>query len=98
MWIILYYTFESVSFYHHRRRKCDFDVELARDVFNMSSEFDTLILFSGDGDYSALVDDLITKGKKVIVVFGKGHIGKEYVRKQGLFLCSVGFLKQAISV
>lgn len=81
-----------------RRRKCDFDVELARDVFNMSSEFDTLILFSGDGDYAALVDDLIKKGKKIIVVFGKGHKGKEYIGKQGLFLCSVEFLRPDISL
>jgi len=31
------------------RRKCDFDVEIARDVFNLSNNFDTLLLFSGDG-------------------------------------------------
>ena len=60
-----------------KRRKCDFDVEIARDVCNLSNEFDTLILFSGDGDYAALVDDLISKGKKIILVFAPGHKGKD---------------------
>lgn len=91
-----------------RRRKCDFDVEIARDVCNLSNDFDTLILFSGDGDYSALVDDLISKGKKVIVVFAPGHKGKEYetlqeqVKKKALsyrlFICTVEHLKENISV
>jgi hypothetical protein len=91
-----------------KRRKCDFDVEIARDVCNLSADFDTLILFSGDGDYSALVDDLISKGKKVIVVFARGHMGKEYValkeqvKKDGLtyrlFICSVENLREEISV
>ena len=79
-----------------RRRKCDFDVELARDVFNMSPSFEHLILFSGDGDYAALIDDLIKKGKKVILVFGKGHKGKEYKQQRGLFMCSVENLKNDI--
>ena len=91
-----------------QRRKCDFDVEIARDVCNLSNEFDTLILFSGDGDYSALVDDLISKGKKVIVVFASGHKGKEYdplqvkleaqSKKYALFMCSVNKLRGEISL
>lgn len=91
-----------------RRRKCDFDVEIARDVFNLSDTFDHFILFSGDGDYSALVEDLIiNKGKKVIVVFAPWHIGKEYGKliekfkenklEYRLFLCNVGWIKEFIS-
>ncbi|KKS92921.1 MAG: hypothetical protein UV70_C0021G0003 [Parcubacteria group bacterium GW2011_GWA2_43_13] len=89
------------------RRKCDFDVEIARDVFNLSNDFDHLILFSGDGDYAALVEDLtINKGKKVIVVFAPGHKGKEYEKlveqlqekrlNYRLFLCSAKRLKDDI--
>jgi uncharacterized LabA/DUF88 family protein len=78
------------------RRKCDFDVEIARDIFNMSADFNQLILFSGDGDFSALVDDLTIKGKKVIVVFAQGHKGKEYKNQKGLFLCTVENLKANI--
>lgn len=76
------------------RRKCDFDVEIARDTFNLAGDFEQLVLFSGDGDYAALVEDLIAKGKKVIVVFAPGHKGKEYEDfKKGIFLCSVNKLK-----
>ena len=91
-----------------KRRKCDFDVEIARDVCNFSNDFGTLILFSGDGDYAALVEDLISKGKKIIVVFAPGHIGKEYDKlnqllvekgqKYRLFLCTVDNLKEDITL
>ncbi len=90
------------------KRKCDFDVEITRDAFNLSDKFEQIILFSGDGDFAALAEDLIKKGKKVIVVFAPGHKGKEYeplqeeLKKNGkgyaLFLCSVKRLKQEFSV
>jgi len=81
-----------------RRRKCDFDVEISRDVYNNLADFETLLILSGDGDYAALAKDLIYKSKKVIVVFAPGHKGKEYEDfKKGLFLCSVRQLKIFIS-
>jgi uncharacterized LabA/DUF88 family protein len=78
-----------------RRRKCDFDVEIARDVLNMTDDYDTLLLFSGDGDYFALTEDLIKKGKKVILVFAEGHKGKEYdtISDSLFFACPVDNLK-----
>lgn len=87
------------------RRKCDFDVEIARDAFNLSKNFEQLVLFSGDGDYAALVEDLVGKGKKVILVFAPGHKGKEYEELSeklkragtgGLFVCTVNSLKADI--
>lgn len=91
-----------------QRRKCDFDVELARDVYNLSNDFKTLILFSGDGDYTALIEDLISKGKKVIVVYAPGHKGEEYdllsekLRESGkgytLFVCTANNLKEDICI
>lgn len=78
------------------RMKCDFDVEITRDVLNSINSFEQLILFSGDGDYSALVDDLILKDKKAIVVFASGHKGKEYKNQTGLFLCTVENLRDDI--
>jgi len=81
-----------------KRRKCDFDVEICRDIYNNLENFETIIIFSGDGDYAALAEDLISKGKKVIVVFAPGHKGKEYEDfKMGLFLCSANKLKQFIA-
>ena len=79
-----------------RRRKCDFDVEITRDVLNAQGDYDTLLLFSGDGDYSALTTDLISKGKKVIIVFAPGHMGKEYldIESELFFACSVDKLRK----
>lgn len=82
------------------RRKCDFDVEITRDALNMANDYDTLLLFSGDGDYFAVVEDLIKKGKKVILIFAEGHLGKEFLNysfNPSLFcLCSVNNIKNAI--
>ncbi|MBU4299340.1 NYN domain-containing protein [Patescibacteria group bacterium] len=81
-----------------QRRKCDFDVEISRDIYNNLENFEIIIIFSGDGDYATLAEDLILKGKKVIVVFAPGHKGKEYEDfKIGLFLCSAKKLKQFIA-
>ena len=80
------------------RPKCDFDVEIARDVFNLSHDFTDLIIFSGDGDFATLAEDLISKGKRVIVVFASGRKGKEYEDfKRGIFLCPVSQLRAYIS-
>lgn len=90
-----------------QRRKCDFDVEISRDIYNNLSNFETLLIFSGDGDYAALVEDLISKGRKAVAVFARGHIGKEYEQlvekltahglKSRLFLCSAQKLRQFIA-
>jgi len=80
------------------RRKCDFDVEITRDALNMIDDYDTLLLFSGDGDYFALTEDLIKKGKKVILVFAEGHKGKEYdtISDQLFYECSVSNIKNSV--
>lgn len=80
------------------RRKCDFDVEITQDALNMIDNYDTLLLFSGDGDYFALTEDLIKKGKKVILVFAEGHKGKEYnnIGNSLFYACSVGILEKSI--
>lgn len=61
-----------------RRRKCDFDIEITKDILTNVDNFDILILFSGDGDYKAIVEHLLDNGKKVIVVHPFGLRGKEY--------------------
>lgn len=81
-----------------KRRKCDFDVEITRDIYTHFNEIDTLILFSGDGDFKVIIEDLIKNMKKVIVVYGKGHLGKEIQRlNNGVSKCNVKILKELIS-
>lgn len=84
--------------YTKGRRKCDFDVEITRDALNNVDSYETFILVSGDGDYAPLVDDLISKGKKTILIFAPGCKGKEYGDfKRGLFLCSVNKIREYVS-
>jgi len=80
-----------------KRRKCDLDVEIARDIYTHFDEIDTLILFSGDGDFKVVIEDFIRSRKKVIVVFGAGHLGKEIQNlNNGVFKCNVNLLKDFI--
>lgn len=51
-----------------RKVKGNMDIELAVDALETAAHYDHLFLFSGDGDFTALVAALQRKGKKVTVV------------------------------
>ena len=79
------------------RRKCDFDVEITRDVLLNLNKVDGIILFSGDGDYAPLAEEVIKAGKQMILVFAQGCRGKEYENfDKGLYQCSVKKLRKFI--
>ena len=44
------------------------DIELAIDAMEQSETVDHLVIFSGDGDFTTLVEALQRKGRKVSVV------------------------------
>ena len=58
-------------------RKANFDVEIAVDVTHNISNFDTLVLFSGDCDFEYLLKFLRGQNKTVIVFSRAGHVAKE---------------------
>lgn len=51
-----------------RKVKGNMDIELTVDAIEMSAHFDHMFLFSGDGDFTALVAAVQRRGKKVTVV------------------------------
>jgi uncharacterized LabA/DUF88 family protein len=51
-----------------RKIKGNMDIELCVDALEMSQFYDHFVLFSGDGDFTALVAALQRKGKRVTVV------------------------------
>jgi uncharacterized LabA/DUF88 family protein len=51
-----------------RKIKGSMDIELTVDALDMSPYFDHFVLFSGDGDFTALVAALQRRGKRVTVV------------------------------
>lgn len=59
-------------------KKCDLDVEMAIDLVREQDNYDTVIIFSGDGDLMYAVRYMHEKYKKECFVFGaRGHIGAE---------------------
>ena len=69
------------------RRKCDFDMEVCIDVHALLKlDYQGFIFFTGDGDYEPLYKMLIQLRKQVIVVYTKGHLGREvWNMKSGIF-------------
>ncbi len=60
------------------RPKCDLDVEMAVDLIRERDNYDTIILFSGDGDLMCAVEYLHKEYGKECYVFGvRGHTGAE---------------------
>lgn len=51
-----------------RKIKGNMDIELAVDAMELAATVDHFVLFSGDGDFRALVEALQKKGRKVSVV------------------------------
>ncbi len=51
-----------------RKIKGNMNIELCVDALEMSQYYDHLVLFSGDGDFTALVGALQRRGKRVTVV------------------------------
>src|SRR3989344_7939016 len=76
------------------KRKCDFDIEICMSVYDcLTKDYQSFIFFSGDGDLAPIYKYLIEKGKQVIVVFEKGHVGREvWEIKKGLFKTRLSYL------
>lgn len=78
------YNDEHTSFIW--KRKCDFDLEIGLDSFELLDRFRSFIFFSGDGDLATLYERLINKEKQVIVVYVKNRLGREiWQMKKGIF-------------
>ena len=61
-------------------KKCDLDVEMTVDLIRERDNYDTVVLFSGDGDLVTALRYLKEDyGKKVITMSARGHIGREII-------------------
>lgn len=79
------------------RRKCDFDCEISIDIMKNLKKYESFILISGDGDYAALIKEIINNKKQAIIVALKNNMGKEYSDiKRGLFICNIKKLEKFI--
>src|SRR3990170_8156736 len=65
---------------HGFEKKCDLDVEMAIDLIRERDNYDTIVLFSGDGDLVTALRYLKEEyGKQAIVMSARGHIGREVI-------------------
>jgi len=62
-------------------QKGNLDIELALDAFRTKNEYETLLLFSGDSDFSYLLDLLKLEGKRVIVFSTRKHISIDLLKR-----------------
>lgn len=61
-------------------KKCDLDVEMTVDLIRERDNYDTIVLFSGDGDLITAIKYLKEEyGKQTIVVGARGHTGREII-------------------
>lgn len=61
-------------------KKCDLDVEMAIDLVKERDNYDTIVLFSGDGDLMYAIKYLHDEYKKICYVFGaRDHVGREVI-------------------
>jgi uncharacterized LabA/DUF88 family protein len=59
-------------------KKCDLDVEMTVDLIREKDNYDTVILFSGDGDLMYAMKYMHEEYKKECYVFGaRDHVGRE---------------------
>jgi len=59
-------------------KKCDLDVDIAIDLIKERDNYDTIVLFSGDGDLMCAIKYLKEKYNKSCIVFGaRDHVGRE---------------------
>ncbi|MDP3991089.1 MAG: NYN domain-containing protein [Candidatus Nealsonbacteria bacterium] len=68
----------SVDNVYGFEKKCDLDVEMAVDLIEERDNYDTIMLFSGDGDLMRAIQYLKKEyNKRCIVMSARGHIGRE---------------------
>lgn len=80
------------------KRKCDFDLEIGLDCFEMLERFDGFIFFSGDGDMATLYQRLVKRGKQVIIIAASGTLGREITQiKKGVYILKADRLRNFIS-
>lgn len=74
---------------HGFQKKCDLDVEMAVDLIKERDNYDTIFLFSGDGDLVTALRYLQSEyGKESYVFCARGHLGRELVdaKTEGVIL------------
>lgn len=63
------------------KQKGNLDMELAFEMVELASRYDTAVLLSGDSDFSVPIDRIKKKGKRIIVMSTRGRIARELLER-----------------
>lgn len=81
-------------------RKCNFDVEIGRDMLvdHDKNSIDTFVLWSGDSDFAEPIQHLLDGGKKVILFATSSKVSKELnsLRERGLLIFDIRKIRNFI--
>jgi uncharacterized LabA/DUF88 family protein len=66
---------------HLQKYKGNLDMELALEMVELSNKYTTAVLMSGDSDFSAPIDRIKDKKKRIIVMSTRGRIAKELLER-----------------
>lgn len=81
-------------------RKCNFDVEIGRDMFldYERNNIDTFILWSGDSDFYDPIKQLLADNKNVILFATARRVARELneLEKDGLFIYDINKIRNFI--
>lgn len=81
-------------------RKCNFDVEIGRDMLldYSAGKVECFILWSGDSDFASPIEQLLNDGKKVILFATARKVASELsdLVSQGLFIYDIQKIKNFI--
>jgi len=70
---------KELKVYYGGAKKGDWDMGIAIDAMKMASKLDVVVLVTGDGDFSALVEHLKANGVKVEVIAFSESASKELI-------------------
>jgi uncharacterized LabA/DUF88 family protein len=66
--------------------KCNMDVEISLDMFLGVGDYQTFLLFSGDGDFESALKFLRSKGKKIIIIAKRRFLAGSLIKNCDVFL------------
>ena len=81
-------------------RKCNFDVEIGRDMLldHERNQIETFLLWSGDSDFAEPVEQLLADGKKVVLFATARKVSTELndLQSKGLFIFDIQKIRNFI--
>ena len=68
---------KKVKYFEKGKRKCDLDMEIGTKILMNLGNYDHFILFSGDGDFACVIEEVLKKGKYFTTISLPFYLGRE---------------------